>query len=67
MKVKEIQKYLSYADPELDLIVLTREQYENALKKCEILNDLCKKLASLSDSFKSYKGYLSSEKILKFY
>ena len=33
MKIKELKKYLEYADDNVDVVVLSTERYENLLRK----------------------------------
>lgn len=40
MKISEIRKYIEYADPELDVVVISKNKYEELLDKVRLLNRL---------------------------
>lgn len=40
MKISEIRKYIDYADPELEVVVIPRNKYEKLLDKVRLLNRL---------------------------
>ena len=40
MKISEIRKYMEYADPELDVVVIPKDKYEELLSKVRLLNRL---------------------------
>lgn len=40
MRVDELVKYLSYAAPDTDLVVLTRETYERLMHKAKALDTI---------------------------
>mgnify|MGYP003307134093 CR=1 FL=1 len=40
MKIKEVKNYLEYADPNIDIMILTREQYDKLIRKAKYFDRL---------------------------
>ena len=40
MKIKELKNYLNYANPDLDVMLITRETYDRLMYKAKCLDKL---------------------------
>lgn len=47
MKIKEIKQYLEYADPDLDIYILSTERYYRLLKKAKALDEILKYMENM--------------------
>jgi hypothetical protein len=48
MTIEEVKKYLEYAEPDLDVVVLDRKTYDRLVLKAMTLNTISDKLRTAS-------------------
>lgn len=53
MTAKELSRYLAYAEENIDLVIITREEYERLRKKAFFYDDLRKYFEKTLDKNKS--------------
>lgn len=47
MTTGDLVKYLQYADPNIDLVLLTREKYERLLEKAKAFDKICNQIEDI--------------------
>lgn len=47
MRAIEAAEYLSYAYPDLDVVVLTRDKYERLLRKAKAFDKICNQIEDI--------------------